>query len=750
MQNKNNEDELNILLYFFKNIKYNIVLFITIILIFILSAFIYLKFTPPIYSAYTTIKIKGNDKTNSSILNHISILKTDSIGEHIELIKSFYMNNNALNLSNNNFKVRYFMIKNYTMNELFKEEIPIKVEDIKIFDEAIQGRKILLIPNDIGYTLQIKYSFIDKLKNMIFASNNYISISNKQFKYNEDIATKYFRCKIKKFSNFDKPIIIVLNSNNRYIYDKIIKNNLDVTQLEKDSPIIKIRYKDNIQKRAVSYIESLTKSLILENIKNKREENGKILEFIDKELQRIKRKLVESEKRLETYRVSNKVIKPSIQASTFIKELSKIDILLTENNLKKNLISNLIKLLNRDNYKFQGIAPFLIELNDKATLTLIENLENSEIKKRELLEEFTYKHPEVQALNKKISMIKHKIFSNISNLKKSIYQKSKELKKIKRLHNIKLKTLPVKERKLIDMKRDYEVSSTMYNFLLKRKAENDIIRVSTLSDYKVIDKAYVSNIPIGSNQINILITYITIGMIVAFVLLSLKEKGKIKSINDLKKELDIPIYGVLFLKKNIIDWDNYINLRTNIKLTLNKIEDSTSNILLISSSSEKEEKNITIVNLATIFQRAGDRVVVVDLDMRNPILHKVLKINNINSDISSYLEGNIKSVEDITYPTIYKNLDIIPIKNRPSNPSELILSIYLSKLFKVLKERYNYILVNSTPFDIIKDFRYIIKFSDINLFIFKEYCTKQESIWELKNIIEQDDIGKIGAIWIKK
>ncbi|MCK4442372.1 MAG: AAA family ATPase, partial [Sulfurovaceae bacterium] len=368
----------------------------------------------------------------------------------------------------------------------------------------------------------------------------------------------------------------------------------------------------------------------------------------------------------------------------------------------------------------------------------------------ELLEEFTYKHPEVQALNKKISMIKHKIYSNINNLKKSIYQKSKELKKIKRLHNIKLKTLPVKERKLINMKRDYEVSSTMYNFLLKRKAENDIVRVSTLSDYRVIDKAYASNIPIGSNQINILITYITIGLIVAFVFLSFKEKGKIKSINNLKKELDIPIYGVLFSKKNVINWDEYINLRTNLKLKLNKkIQYRTGNILLISSSLEKEDKNITIVNLATIFQRSGDKVVIVDLDMRNPILHKILKINNINSDISSYLGGNIKSIEDITYSTIHKNLDIIPIKNRPSNPSELILSIYLSKLFEVLKDRYDYILVNTTPFNIIKDFRYIIKFSDINLFLFKEYCTQQKSILELKEIIEQDEIDKIGAIWME-
>jgi len=754
MQNKNEEN----ILYIIKNIKYNIILFITIIILFISFAFIYLKFSPHIYSAYTTIKIKShNNKDNSGydILNPISTLKTGDVKEHIALIKSFYMNNKALNLDKNNFKIRYFVIKDYHLTELLKE-IPIEVEDIKIFDEKIQGKKIVLTPKDNQYTLQIKYSLLDKFK-YILLGNSIENINKTPFEYNKEITTKYFKCKIKKLSNFNKPIIFILNNDYRYIYNKIIKKNLSITQIDKNIPIIKIEYKDNIRERAFSYLTSLTQSLILENIKNKREENRKISEFIDTELKKIKSKLIESEKKLESYRISNKVIEPSIQASTFIKELSRIDISLSENSLKRNIISSMIKVLKRGNHTLEGITPFLAELNDNTTISLIQDLEKSEIEKNKLLEEFTYKHPKIQALNKKISTIKHKIFSNIRNLRKSIYQNNKELIKIKEKYTKKLQTLPIKERKLISMKRDYEVSSTMYNFLLKRKAENDIVRVSTLSDYRIIDKVYASDEPISLNPINILITYTTIGLIVAFLIISIKEKNKIKSIESLKNELDIPIYGILSSKKDLINiyknlnklyLDEYINLRTNLKLTLNKIAHNNSNIILINSSTEKEDKNTIIINLATIFQKSKDKVIIVDLDMRNPILHKMIQIDNINSDICNYLKGDTQSIEEIKYPTIYKNLDFIPIKNRPNNPSELILSIYLSKLFEELKKRYDYIFVNTTPFDTIKDFRYISKFSNINLFIFKEYCTKQKSILELKNIIEQDNIKYIGAIYI--
>ncbi len=124
----------------------------------------------------------------------------------------------------------------------------------------------------------------------------------------------------------------------------------------------------------------------------------------------------------------------------------------------------------------------------------------------------TDRHPKVQALTKKISIIKRKIRINIKNLKSRIYQESRKLQEIKDKYSRKLESLPIKERKLVNMQRDYEVSSSMYNFLLKRKAENDMVRASTLSDYKIIDKAYASNAPISPNRLKTMLSYISQGL----------------------------------------------------------------------------------------------------------------------------------------------------------------------------------------------------------------------------------------------
>jgi len=581
-----------------------------------------------------------------------------------------------------------------------------------------------------------------------------MQFADREFRFGEQISTKYFKCKIDKLSNFNYPIMVIFNIDNRYIYDAVIKQNLSVQQLDNDIPIIKIVYRDTIKERAIRYIESLSQTLILENINNKREENRKVVDFVNSELERIKERLTESEKRLESYRVSNKVIKPSVQAGVMIKELSKIELQLSENLIRKNLVSNLAKVVEGGKYSIGGIAPFLMELNDRATLKLVEDLEKYEIEYSQLMEEFTDRHPKVQALTKKISIIKRKIRINIKNLKSRIYQESRKLQEIKDKYSRKLESLPIKERKLVNMQRDYEVSSSMYNFLLKRKAENDMVRASTLSDYKIIDKAYASNAPISPNRLKTMLSYIIAGALLALIYIAIKEKDKIKSVDDIESELNMPIYGVLSAKRHLSDiylnWnrehlESYINLRTNIRLKLDK-RGAGGKVILIGASSN-EHKDRVLINSATIFHKAMSRVVVVDLDFRDPKLYKMLRMEGVYRDIVDYLNGDCK-IEDILYSTRYEGLDFIPIKQIADNPSELVLYDRLSKLFNILRGSYDYIMINSTPFDIIKDFRYIIKYSDINLFVVEKFMTRKSSIVELKSIVEEDKINNIGFIYI--
>jgi len=739
-----------------KNYKYSI---LNITVLSIIIAYIYLYFQPNIYNTYTILKVKTKDDKRGikdTILNSISGSIISNIKEDMALIKTFYINDQALKLGRVNYSVQYYKQEHKKSIEITKL-IPIEVTNIEIIDKSFLGQKLIITQKDNGYTIKIKYSMIEKLKSKLFGKKLKQLKSREPFAYNQLITTPYFKLKVIKLSNFKSPIVIKINGENRYIYENIIKKNLKVSQLEDDISLIKISYNDNIRQRGVLYINSLTDALIKESIKNKNEQNNKVLKFIIQELNKMKIKLTQSETRLEKYRITNDVIKPSVQASTFIRELANIDIKLSENVLKKKIIKNIYHNLKKG-YKLDSIAPLLMVLGDKSTIKLIEILQKSQLEKNELLSELTYKHPTIVALQNKIDTAKRKIVSNIKNLKKEIVEADKNLKRLKTIYESKIKSLPSKERRVVNIKRDYEVSSKLYNFLLQKKAENEMVRVATLSDYKVIDKAYSKLEPVSPKYKLVLIASTILGLITGIIFAFIRNGlyDKIRDREDIEKNTTAPIYGVVPFIKNgqlrVSVYDNlrsyltesYRNLRTKIQLSLQK----NSKIILITSTIKGEGSNIATANLGAVFGMANYKTVVIDLDIRNPTIDKIFKINKQHG-ISSYLLGQ-KSFNDIIYRTKYDNLDIVPVGEVTINPSELILSTYFPIFIEKLKKKYDYIIINSTPFGFIQDTKYIMRFSDINLVVFRANYSKKEYIDNLNDIIQKENIKDIYIIFMEQ
>ncbi len=711
--------------------KHKLVIIITTIISISIALFI-VHNQKPFYSAYSIVKVEqdGDNISTNLILDPNIKLKTN-IDEDISFLKTFYINNKALNLNKKKFQVQYYKNIHYKSIEIYKE-IPIDVTDIEIKNKKILGAKLRITPDKDGYYIDFVHSLTKRLRNTLF-DKPLLKIKGKEpFRYNEKIENNFFTLRVNKLANFSKPIDIVLNGDNRYIYNNIIINNLDIIQTNENVPYIKIYYRDRVPTRAISYVKALTKSFIDDSLAENRKQNSMVLSFINNELKRIKKELKRSEKRLESYRISNKAIQPSLQASTFIKKLSNIDFLLSENQLKVYIINNLVDFIKR-NQTFNSIAPSLIELNDKATLKLTQLLDEAQLNRDKLLMEFTSKHPRVKEIDGQIMIIKNKIISNITKLQKNILEKERNLEHRKKSYERKLTVLPIKERKIINIQRDYEVSSKLYNFLLEKQAENEILKVANMSKYKIIEKAYSNFAPTKSKSRMILGSSVFIGIIIGLLLITLKYlySNKILIIKDIESRTDIPVYGSVTLLRDIKDssFEKYNMLRTNLQLLDNKPK-----VILLSSINDINDKELITLNLAISFAKVEYKTIIIDLDKNNP-LHYIL--------VNSY-----SNITETLYPTKYENLDIISIQ-RNINKKEFI-SQKLPLLIKELKVRdYDYIIINTIPFGIFTDTRNIMKISDINLVIFKEGYSERASIANLNYIKEQNNINNLGIVFLK-
>ncbi len=719
-----------------------------------LAAYAYTYFKTPLYLSYSIIKVKANEKVNSGdIINSTtSTTQSKDVLEEITFLKTFKINSRSLDKVD--FKVRYFIEKDYKKVEVYNEDLPISIKHIKILDKKIIGKMLTILPSKNQYSIQYDKSYIEKIKEKMFGVPSFSFTKMEGLNYGEIIKNSYFHLSVDKNFNFNKPIYIMLQGKKRDIFEHIIRKNLNVQQLEKDTSLIKISFEDNIPQRATSYVNALTESFIKYNVESKNNKNSKTLNFITKELQNIKRELKASEEKLESHQVSKNIVHPSVQANIYIKNLSDIDIEISENKLKQRLIRNLINFIH-NNYNLDAIAPSISKLNDKNTLALITKLQDEQILEEELMQEYTDEYPKLKSTRRQIEIIRRKIIDNLNSLQKNINYENDNLLKRKISYEEAMKTLPSKERELVNIKRNYEVKSKMYEYLLKKQAENKIIQLATFSDYQIIDTAYSSNTPIKPKKSLILGVSIIVGLLLSSLLALIRYSSNsyIQNKEDIQEMTSLPIYGSIpYYKqpKNRISVNSeakspfteaFRTLRTNLQFVTQK---DRGTVMLITSTVAGEGKSTTAANLAAILEMAKYKTVVVNFDLRKPTLHKFFDIYN-EAGVSTYLSGK-SSIDDIIFSTEFANLDIIPSGPIPSNPSELILSKELPRLFEKLKEKYEYIIIDTAPIGIISDTKTLMLYSDLNLMIIREDYAKKEFIQTLEEMIEKHNFKNIGLI----
>ena len=180
---------------------------------------------------------------------------------------------------------------------------------------------------------------------------------------------------------------------------------------------------------------------------------------------------------------------------------------------------------------------------------------------------------------------------------------------------------------------------------------------------------------------------------------------------------------ILSDKSSFYVQEAYKTLRTNIRFSL-----STGNNkkFCITSSLASEGKSITILNLAISFAQSGQKVLLIDGDLRRPNLARLL-IEKSTPGLSNILAGLCKP-EDGIRREVYPNLDIIFSGEIPPNPSELLGSPRMKQLIDAMSDKYDYILMDTPPVDIVSDACVIANVLDGVLYLVRLNQTEKDAV----------------------
>ena len=699
---------------------------------------LYLYFQPSIYEAQAIIKVKTDNNqhqraTQLNTLDDLGLSTAGDVDQELAILKTFHIHNKAIDKLN--LQVQYYKKENYKKSEIFSNA-PIRIKNITIVDKNIIGKNIILISNNTGFDIELK----DKKY-------------KKHFQYNQEVQTKWFKFIVEKDSNFNKPIFLKLNGSNRNIYEKIIRNNFKATRVNKNASLIKITYQDKSATRATSYLNDLMDIYIKQSIINKSKRNNKVLDFINQQLSTTGKALKLSENRLEKYRVENNVIEPTRQSESLINRLSDVEVQLSQAQIEKRLVDNIVQFV-KHNSNLNSITPTLRELGSEPTIRVIENLQNLQRRANELRIEFTPKHPDLKAVYRDIRANKRTILANIKNLKRNISDKQKNLSKLKNRYEKRLNELPTKEKQLIDIQRSHEVSAKMYSYLLEKKSENEMRKVATVADYEIVDHAYSNGKPIKPKKaMNISIA--TIFSLIFASLLSFIRHGmidRLQNIKEVKELTTLPIYAELPILKNFkllkktspLLLQSFRNFRTKINFNHPK---QMGNVILITSSPDREGKSTIVSNLGYIFQKANYKTLIIDFDLYDPKLHSYFNLG-LDKGVSDYLAIKENEIDNIIQKTGHDNLDVITAGSTRDDASELILSPRLWVMLGILKKRYNYIFIDAIPLRIEADVLYIMKYSDVNLINVQEGLTKKSFISNIQKHIGEYKFKNIALLGV--
>jgi capsular exopolysaccharide synthesis family protein len=225
------------------------------------------------------------------------------------------------------------------------------------------------------------------------------------------------------------------------------------------------------------------------------------------------------------------------------------------------------------------------------------------------------------------------------------------------------------------------------------------------------------------------------------------------SSKDLARRLKVFLAGVLANTKGetivVRDGNNSVaaelfrTLRTNIRFMQPK--DVKCPVVLVTSSMNGEGKSYVATNLAVSMALLGKKVALVGLDLRKPTLAKYLNLPS-QGTMTNYLSDKAYTLEDVVVASSVKNLDVLPAGIVPPNPSELLQSDRLAVLFAELRERYDYVVVDSAPVALVSDTFLLSGIADMTVCVVRANHTTFDMIEFLNKIHEQERLPKMVAV----
>lgn len=721
---------------------------IWLILLFVLSAvsaLLYLRYTPEVFEAQATIQL-GEDDSATRVLNVNQMVGESSIDAKVELIRSKLLIERAL-------KQIPVQISYEAQGQILSSDhyilSPYRIEIDSIADKTILGKPIEITFNEnLTFNLNVR-------------GKSYPGLSPAEAIQLPEFTFHLVVIDAEEIQKFTKEYSLFFTVNNMAALPARFLSGLEVRVLNNTAKTIRIRYKNNNPYLARDFVQAISSEFIRFDLENRQRSDENILSFIDAQIDTVFENLRMSEVMLNAYKQENKISDLQGISDVYLDRLNDIENRIISLEVEEKLLNEVNELTKRSSADIEiyNLVPLVAGSQYEGALAdLLRSLEKLLFDREEALYSVTADNHKVKSLDYQIGVQKKIIVETIAALKNKIsLRKTENYDKLKELEQI-YYGLPTKELEYARLERLFSINEKYYTMLLEKRIEYRISKEGFVTSNQILDEAQLPGVPIAPKKNVVLISFLLIGIVLGFVLISIRYllHNEVTTLNEIVKLSNasistlgiIPKYkdmenSMLVVRENSKSMlaESFRSVRTNLQF----IDSSPGpKVAAVTSTISGEGKTFVAINLAGIFAFSGKKVLLVDLDMRKPKIHKGFGVDN-SVGMSTVLIGK-SSLEESIRKSEIDNLDFITSGPLPPNPSELIISESMNQLLVQLRQKYDLIVIDTPPVGLVTDGLPIIQQADYPLYIFRADYSKKQFVQNADRLINENQIRKLSVI----
>lgn len=695
---------------------------LSITLCYLLAAF-YIHRTPPIYQRTATVLVKDTRKGGGAELTAFSDIMggigRKSVDNELYIFKSRHLSEQV--------------VKEFDLTTRYTTTIKIRTYDL-YGQEPILVKFLTASDSDDG---EFKYRINEDGTVKIFEFLPDNELFSTTASLSDTVATPLGDIALipTPFAEqfIDKDITVTKMPLNEVteMYRRAVNCNI----ASKQSSIITMTMNNEVPKRAEDVINGIIVAYDNDAINDKRAISDLTNKFIIERLQSLGEELRLADEQIATYKQDNNIYNPETEATLSANEIIRLN--QEELSLEANIeMANYILDYVRNDRSGEGLIPAsTVSLSgvSAALASQIDSYNSTLMSYRRLKSEASGSNPVVVNMAADIASLRGSIITSLESHIEGLKLQIEHLNREQLVANSRMSNSPSVEKEMLTFARQQKVKEELYIYLLTKLEENALTGATAESNARVIDHAYGSNRPISPNRMLIYLIALFFGAVIPYVILYLNEvlNTKVRSRREIEKIISVPFLGDIprftgkaengiAVKEEGRDpiSEAFRILRTNMSFMS---VDKKLQVLMFTSSIPHSGKTFVSTNMAVTLAISGKKVLLMDLDLRRRTLSKQLGHRNDRRGFTSYISDKISSVDAlISKSTLHDNLDMIYAGPQPPNPAEMLMSNRVEQLFTELRQRYDYIIIDSTPAMAVADAMIIDRLVDLTVYVIRQ------------------------------